>query len=198
VSFYLEQGAINIVGISGKARSGKDYVADKFFIPAHYMPVPLANGFKFTAVSRLDLAIAEMWEAPKSAATRDYLQQEGTERGRDVYGEDTWIKHAETLLYYYHMKGYKHFVVPDIRFPNEARWIHALGGIVIRLHGRGGLEGDAAKHISETALDDFPGFDYTVDNSQGQEYAARTQLTLLAGELVYQYAHRQRMAKAAA
>ncbi len=187
MSFYLEKGAINVVGISGKARSGKDYVADKYFIPAHYMPVPLANGFKFAAVSRHDLPMVEMWEGSKSARTRHYLQQEGTERGRNVYGEDTWIKHAEAVLYYYHLKGYDHFVVPDVRFPNEASWIHGLGGIVIRLHGRGGLDGEAGQHISETALDDFPGFDHVIDNGPAQEYAVRTQLTLLAGHRIGQY-----------
>lgn len=52
--------------------------------------------------------------------------------------------------------------ITDVRYPNEVAAIQKLGGKVIRL-----TRGDHNdRHISETALDGFPGFDYILYNSR--------------------------------
>jgi hypothetical protein len=59
-------------------------------------------------------------------------------------------------------------IVPDCRFPNEANWVkQEMGGLVVRLNGDPGQVAKNStrdlKHISETALDDYDGFDLVLD-----------------------------------
>tara|TARA_R100001244_G_scaffold120565_1_gene90177 strand:- start:2776 stop:3039 length:264 start_codon:yes stop_codon:yes gene_type:complete len=52
-------------------------------------------------------------------------------------------------------------IVPDVRFPNEADAIKQAGGKVIRLT----RSPHDDQHESETALDDYEGFDHVLDNA---------------------------------
>lgn len=166
----LIPGSVDIVGLSGKARSGKDYLARTVVVPQGYLPLSLANHFKISAAAKNPLLlIQELWETDKSDEMRRFLQEEGTERGRNVYGENIWLRHAELWMYYFGLFGMTKFVFPDLRFENEVEWVQGLGGRVFRIQGRGGLTGDAAAHPSETALDDYVGFDARIDNSPENE-----------------------------
>ena len=85
------------------------------------------------------------------------------------------------------VEGYPNWIITDVRFPNEAKAIKDRGGIVIRVNRNkqcGSCEnifiGNAecpscgsgnwvygnidSNHPSETALDDYDGFDYVVEN----------------------------------
>lgn len=173
--FYLPAGAIQVLGMSGKARSGKDYLAGHVAIGQFgFHPVALADHFKISAAAKgvleggipFDVDVKQLWETDKDDAHRDAFQQEGTQRGRLVYGEDVWCRHAELWMYKLHvLYGYSHFVVTDVRFANEVEWVKALGGKVYRVIGRGGIQNGLQAHASETALDRYTGFDRFVDNS---------------------------------
>ena len=52
-------------------------------------------------------------------------------------------------------------IIADVRFPNEVEAVKERGGIVFRIERPGA---GAGNHISETALDDYHGFDYIIDN----------------------------------
>lgn len=63
-----------------------------------------------------------------------------------------------------------HWIVYDIRFPNEVKAVKQHGGIVWRINGdpagcRAQSKRDP-KHLSETALDDSTDFDDVIDNSK--------------------------------
>lgn len=174
--FYLERGAVEVLGLSGKARSGKDFLAQKVAVPLGFMPLALANHFKVSAIAKglEDLPveamdIRQMWEIDKDDLHRKALQLEGTERGRKVYGDDIWCRHLEAWMYYFALKGYRRFVVTDVRFPNEVEWVKSLGGKVYRIVGRGGITNGVANHDSESSLDDYKGFDRVLDNSPENE-----------------------------
>ena len=63
--------------------------------------------------------------------------------------------------------------VTDVRFPNEADLIKELGGKMIRVTRRtevydtypNGIDA----HASETALDDYPDYDYVLDNDKSRD-----------------------------
>lgn len=57
----------------------------------------------------------------------------GTEEGRDVYGENIWIKITETWIETVNLRGITRFIIPDVRFQNEVDWIKSLGGKVIKI-----------------------------------------------------------------
>jgi hypothetical protein len=160
---------IHLIGMVGKAGSGKNYLAKHALLPAGYVPLALANHFKVDAVVRDGAPIDEVFFTQKSDETRALLQRRGTEEGRHVYGEDIWIRTLEAWIAAFVASGSTRFVITDVRFPNEADWVRQMGGKLVRVTGRGGLSGALSFHPSETALDDYPGaFDLTLDNSPAQ------------------------------
>lgn len=173
--YLIEQG-VQVVGFSGKAKSGKDYLAERTAIPWGFLPVALANHFKVDAVAKDGLGVGAAFWDDKTADERDLLQKRGTELGRDVYGQDVWLRHTEAWMCYYAAKGFQRFVVTDVRFVNEVTWVQGLGGKVYRITGRGGLAGATAGHTSETQLDQYAGFDRVFDNSPANGHLVITEI----------------------
>jgi hypothetical protein len=170
--FFLNQHEVQVIGMSGQARSGKDFLTKEALVPKGFLPLALANHFKVTAMAKGapgltlgELDIRQMWETDKDAKHRKVLQLEGTERGRNIYGEDIWCRHLEAWMYYFATKGFRRFVVTDVRFRNEVEWVHRLGGRVYRITGRGGLTDGRQVHQSERDLEGFTGFDRIIDNN---------------------------------
>lgn len=163
--YYDIPGSVSVIGLSGKARSGKNYLARHALLPLGFYPLALANHFKVDAVVRDGAPINEVFFGAKSEATRDLLQQRGTEQGRHVFGEDIWIRTTEAWIAAGVAAGWSRFVLTDVRFTNEADWVNALGGLLVRVAGRGGLEGPLAQHPSETDLDTYTGPIEVLDNA---------------------------------
>lgn len=90
---------------------------------------------------------------------REVLEYFGSQIVRKMYG-DAW---ATALMNRIKMFSPEYALINDIRFPNEVKAVQAAGGKVIRLTR---ITDEAAKntHVSNTALDDFEGFDYVLDN----------------------------------
>ncbi len=89
---------------------------------------------------------------------RVFWQREGTEAGRDVFGDSFWVDQVLPLGYVDPVlpKWWMNFdvdtifaCVTDVRFPNEAERVRELGGKVFEIH-RGGESQDA--HASEKPL----------------------------------------------
>ncbi len=100
-------------------------------------------------------------DAPRSA--RQIMQWWGTEfrRARD---ENYWIARAVQRIKRLHKQG-KSVVLTDVRFPNEADAIRALGGVVWQVW-RPGAEVAEGAHASETHGREF-GPEYVIDNDEG-------------------------------
>ena len=163
VSAYIHH--MRLYGLSGVAGSGKDYIAKASFIPEGFVPLGLANSMKVEGVAMAGLPVEEVFGSTKSDTTRHWLQQRGTELGRDKYGDDIWCQHLELWMMYFLTHGVHKFVITDVRFPNEVDWVRACGGKVIRLTGRGGLVKSAAQHRSETSVSDDGDWDLVIPNN---------------------------------
>jgi hypothetical protein len=158
---------IQVIGVSGYARSGKDTVAG--MLAAHgYMRMSFADPMK-VALERINPYLANGlrlrpfvdeigWEGVKNNApeTREYLQKFGTEFGRNMLGENVWVD----LAFDQAPDGAK-VVFSDVRFPNELAAIQSAGGEVWRVDREG--VGPANSHVSETALDNAR-FDRVIRN----------------------------------
>lgn len=153
---------IEVIGLSGKVGSGKDYLGLNVLRRAGYHQWAYAWPLKMQALGQG--ATYEEVFVTKPPAVREMLQIVGTEQGRDKYGQNYWLKIADGWLRTLHENlGISKFYFTDVRFPNEVDFIHNLGGKVVRL-----LHGDriyplqdspAALHSSETVLDDYQNFD---------------------------------------
>lgn len=163
---------IEVIGVSGTARVGKDTVADYMVANHGYTKMSFADPMREALVkldplinvggyvSPLSSAVENIgWEELKSLSPdiRPLLQRFGTEVGRNMFGENFWVDAAINRI----PDGGK-VVFADVRFPNEADAVKALGGEVWRVEREG--YGPANEHISEHALDDYL-FDSLIKNT---------------------------------
>ena len=163
---------VTVVGLAGYARSGKDTAADYLVEHYGYEKVSFSTPMK-EAMYRLNprITVNELqntalrvgidvygWEGLKDGSPdiRGLLQRFGTEVGREMFGEDFWVDYALNSI----VDGTK-VVIADVRYPNEANAIKALGGKVFRVE-RDGV-GPANDHASENALEGYE-FDGTLYN----------------------------------
>lgn len=170
--YISDSSQVNVLGLCGQAGSGKDYFARAAFQRVGFVPIALANPFKVEEVVLNKLPVEEVWgNQEKSEEVRSRLQIRGTEQGRDIHGQHIWLHTAEAMMYFFLQYGADKFVITDVRFPNEAAWIHNLDGQVYRLVGRGGETGKQADHRSETEVSRVEA-DRVIDNSPSRENEA--------------------------
>jgi len=168
---------VEIIGLSGWARNGKDTVADHLISKYGYERISFAAPMK-EALYRLNPKITidgvastpirigvdvYGWDELKTHGpdVRELLQRFGTEVGRELWGEDFWVDAAINSI----PDGSK-VVISDVRYPNEANAVKKLGGEVWRVVRPG--FGPANDHASEHALNDYD-FDYMIENNSGVE-----------------------------
>lgn len=158
-----------IVGLSGYARTGKDTVADVLVQEFGFKRYAFADKLRECVLAldpivstgherlkdfeskyrRLSSVIEEFgWDGYKQSnygsEIRSLLQRMGTEVGRDIIGEDTWVKGLDNES--------GRIVVTDMRFPNEYDRVVNNNGETWRITREGVTAVNA--HISETAIDD--------------------------------------------
>jgi hypothetical protein len=100
------------------------------------------------------------------------LQKVGTEFGRHVLGEDVWVDHMGARI----GDAAGPVVIDDLRFPNEAEFIRARGGLVVEIVRQGHKLEDGRDHTHASALR-LPAdlMDYSVQNNADMDkllYAA--------------------------
>ena len=88
---------------------------------------------------------------------REFLQYFGTDICRQIK-PNIWV---DSCIQRMLESGTELAIVPDVRFPNEADAIKQAGGKVIRLTRSPYND----QHESETALNDYEGFDHVLDNA---------------------------------
>ncbi|GHC61771.1 deoxynucleotide monophosphate kinase [Limoniibacter endophyticus] len=130
-----------VIALAGAAGSGKSTVADHLVDLHGYTRVKFAGPLKdmCRAIGLTDEHIeGGLKEVPadilQGKSPRQFMQALGTEFGRDMIGENFWVGLWEARA-----AQHDRVVVDDCRFPNEAAAVRRLGGVVIKLEGRGGI-----------------------------------------------------------
>jgi hypothetical protein len=145
-----------LIGVTGKAGSGKDTFA-KFFIDKgwtrHGFADPLKRmleaGFGIDPEAWIYHKLKEQ-KIPWLGKSPRYLAQTlGTDWGRQMVHPDVWLLLSEQVL----IKEPK-LIIPDVRFDNEARWIREHGGVVIRICKTVDWVSDNSEHVSEQGISD--------------------------------------------
>jgi len=158
-----------IIGLSGKARAGKDTVAAILVEDYGFTKLAFADVIK-AAVYTLDpiislsglrlqhLVDSNGWEAAKEfPEVRRLLQVFGSEVGRDMIDPQIWIE-----ITMHGIKASANVVISDVRFKNEAEEIKYQGGQVWRITRA--INDTIDFHRSETELDSW-NFDQYVPNN---------------------------------
>jgi hypothetical protein len=126
-----------IIGITGRARAGKDTGADYLVNNYGFVKISFAAPIKraLKAMTGIDDDFIygdrkeEHLDVLCGNSPRRLLQTLGTEWGRDVVGKDFWIKLAMAEAKRQMAAG-NNVVISDVRFNNEATAIFGLGGAI--------------------------------------------------------------------
>lgn len=173
---YILTSGVKLIGISGKAGSGKDTVAD--FLTStykNYYYEPFAYGLKDAAAAAFGLPrnvfddrdLKESQQVAWGVSPRQIAQFLGTEMFRNTInqlipgiGENFWVHRmygrCQGTLVPDDVGAYEPgdtVVIPDVRFQNEYDFIIANKGIVIHLT-RAGADGNIGipSHQSEAGF----------------------------------------------
>ncbi|MGP5518032.1 hypothetical protein ACTXNA_07290 [Psychrobacter celer] len=159
---------MRLIGIAGKARSGKDTAASYLLnkLGGDWSTASFADPMK-AMLNAIDVDTSdEAKDLPSNqygVSTRHMLQTLGTEWGRDGIGSNFWVD------VFARSNAGQCVIVPDVRFENEAELIRKHG-FLIHMEGRGGIEGS---HISEQTLVVKPGDIVITNNGTLSELYAR-------------------------
>lgn len=161
------------IGLTGHAGAGKDSVADILVKEYNFTRYALADKmrealYKLNPVLEGSLRLADLvdregWDRAKrrpffGPEVRRLLQVFGSEIGRDMFGQGVWIDALDAEI----PRHASRIVVTDIRFPNEADWIHDFyDGFVVKLQRPG--VGPVNDHQSDKGLHPDH-YDYLISN----------------------------------
>lgn len=159
----------HLIGIAGRAEHGKDTIgailsehgyerkafADKVrelalaidpVVELNYLPATW-NGYRLSEVFR-----DHGWdEAKKHHDVRRLLQSIG-DGGRQVLGQWVWVDALFANVDTWHY----HYVITDVRYPNEVTAVHSNGGVVWYVDRPGydnGLQPHASEELDPTLCD---------------------------------------------
>lgn len=171
-----------LIGITGKARSGKDtfaeLLANALFDKSgqRFVLMAYAHELKLRVQKDFDLSYEQLWGDEKEEYDRRYPRLGSYVAGRrdhdelrgaywtpreilQEYGQffrtihhNFWV---DELFRVIEDKEYKNVIITDVRHPNEADPIKERGGCIIRVSRFTKNTIHGADHISETAMDDY-------------------------------------------
>lgn len=138
-----------VIGLVGPASAGKTTCARYLVQSYDYRRYPFAKTLKEMlrafGLNEEELA-GSLKEVPQShfcnRSPRYLMQTLGTEWGRNLVGEDVWVKA------WLRNTQWRKVVTDDVRFENEAKAIKLRDGILIRVT-RPGFDSPAPEHASE-------------------------------------------------
>lgn len=166
-----------IIGLAGKKQSGKDTFCKlaTAMCKVSCFHLAFADSLKLEVAEALDISVEEI-ERNKSLY-RPMLQWFGTEFRRTVNSDDYWIRRVADKIVKLPNDTSVCFIT-DVRFPNEAKFIKEIGGLVI--HIKRDLEDVNDLHKSEQSMDGYNGYDYVIENNGTiDELNAKVRLTLV-------------------
>jgi hypothetical protein len=142
-----------IIGFAGQKYAGKDtaaaavlkrpgWIAESFAAPIRQAACALFNIDLDTLNATKHVAREELGYK----SLRDFMKLMGTEFGRDMIDPDMWINCLRSRI----MHRDHGVVITDVRFVNEADFIHSAGGKVIEIQRPSFERSDA--HRSEIPL----------------------------------------------
>lgn len=144
-----------LIGLTGKAGVGKDtaalYLNNTYDLHHYAFAAPLRRMVE-ALIGKCHWDDREWKERTIDwigKSPRQLLQTLGTEWGREQVNSELWVRKAEHVRQQLGSARFRcaGMVISDVRFPNEAEWLVAAGGILIELR-RGSAAGVAA-HVSE-------------------------------------------------
>jgi hypothetical protein len=164
---------LNIIGITGRKRHGKDTLGDYLVSNYGYTKIGFADALKEGCRHIFGFNDDQLYGNSKEidddfwkASPRKVLQYVGTDLFRDQLSkilpevkDDIWVKVVEKTIL---QNPDKKYVITDVRFNNELEFIKKYNGLTIKVQ-RDTLT-NIDSHISESFIDELQ-TNYTIKNS---------------------------------
>ena len=164
-----KRGTPPLIGLTGRARSGKDTVAGMLKTVVDFKSLAFAAALKDGLKTMLDLTDEHVYGDLKEVVIEDFgksprqmLQTLGTEWGRQLVHDDIWLTVTRRKIDRWREEGFA-VVMTDVRFENEAEMIRKMGGRVWHV-----VRPDAPKinaHASENGVSFDAATDITIYNN---------------------------------
>ena len=162
---------LKLIGVHGKARSGKDTIANHLVDEHGFVRTAFADPLKAASAVLfgwpVEMAFSDEIKGYKSPLW-DITGRTAFQRLGDAmkigFGTDFWIK--RWACEYARLKDKHSIVVADVRTNAEADMIRGLGGIILHLERRGaGLSGLEGMHSSEAGITFNRSTDLRIENN---------------------------------
>ena len=127
----ITEQQIKVIAFVGKAGSGKTaaakYLVDKY----GYTRLSFSDGLKKMLLMGLNVPFEHLYGYKKNepcpqlceVTARHAMITLGTEWGRNLIHPRIWVRTLDLQMCKLMSKGYKKFVIDDVRFLNEAQWV---------------------------------------------------------------------------
>jgi len=158
---------IKIIGLSGRADSGKTTVARYLVEQYGFVRTAFGDALKTMLLDAGMCTREELW-GDKTPHSRWLLQKVGTDIFRKQVDPKYWVRRTAAEVHRLRVLGHR-VVIDDIRFPEEAALIRAYlnYGILIKLERVGHVDATAGTtHASESLVDTIE-TDYTISAASG-------------------------------
>lgn len=167
---------LRLIGLVGYAGTGKDTVRQLLELEHSFVGLAFAdpirqmlrtlfssNGIDEKYIDERDFKEATIEDllTEQPLSYRQMAQTLGTEWGRNL-SPDFWLQIAGAFIADQRRRGERLFVISDVRFVNEARWVKDAGGELWRIHRPGVLP--VRPHASEAEIEHIE-CDRLIDNS---------------------------------
>lgn len=155
--------------VSGKANSGKDTTCE--FINNYIKLKELKSvNLQFSSYIKMYAKVISGWDGSEDTKPRTLLQQLGTDIIRNKIDNEFFIKRiiGDIKVYSYYFDV---ITISDARLPEEIDMIYENFDNVIRVrverpNFENNLNDTERKHRTETALDNYSNYDYTIINDK--------------------------------
>ena len=183
-----------IIGIVGKARSGKDtfaeLLAEEIFNISRkrFVLMAYAQELKLRIQRDFDLSYDQLWGDQKEVEDRRYKKKHvnnmiAGRRDKSEIESEYWTPReimqfigtecfrsvdnnfwVKTLFRTISEKEYKNVIITDVRFPEEANAVLDHDGYLIKVTREEKDSIHGEAHASETSMDDYDKFDFVINN----------------------------------
>lgn len=163
-----------ILGISGKRGTGKTALANILHTKYGWVQLPFAALLKDKCRKEFNLTYEQTDGKEKESMIKEYKK---TPR-EIMISMGQWYRSIDKLFWVkktledleYRLTTFKDhkFVIPDVRFVNEADYLKMNNAFLIRLerHQHLNIYKEPLNDISETDLDYYPDFDYIIPENR--------------------------------